>query len=1420
MRKEKKRFAAIALITALAITMLTGLQAGCRDLRLSADAFFDAQKLHDIYIQSTLGLTEEDIEALNALEDVEAAAGFYSESVHLQVDGSSRTAEVRTISETGVDAPYLLEGRLPEKPGEIAVTVKYMTDSGCRIGDSLTFTETLDEEEDSEAESEDDAEDTGTDDETGTENTGTDDETGTEDTGSDSETGTEDAGSDSETGTEDAGSDSETGTEDAGQDSETDSEDDDLDVDIDTDVDTEIEEEKDTPSFPEPSCRITGVVIDVCDINAVDGSTAFRSTSVDDYIFFVDPSAVDSDVYTAVAIVLKGTAELPCYEEAYKKRTEEMEGILVAAIQSEREQARTAQVKAEAEEKIADAEQEMREIFEDIEEQFRDAREELDDGKQELEDARQTLEEETADARREIEDGREQIEDGYKEIEEGEDQLDREEEKLVSGRRTLEEKEKELTSAEEKLAAGRKELEANEAILEENDKALTAGEAELAAAEEAMAANEEALAASDEELTAGEEALAAADQELKEQEALIAGQEQQVSEAETSLESAFGELEAAEKGLEEKKAQLEKDRSALENKQSGLSSKKEELTEKKSALEGKKSELEDKKAALDRDGGSMTAEEAAALKGEISSLEGEVSSLEGSISDLENDISGLEGEIASLEERIPAAETEIGQQEPVLAQTRSELESRQEEVVDARQALDQAAGPVKAAREELDARIAETTAARQELEAGKEALAAGRKELDSRKEAAALAREEIDGARKKLEEARKELDAGDAQTEEGRKQIEKGWKDLIEGAGKIDGAREQMRQARIELADAEAELEAGEQELEDKVAEAEEEIADGEQELADGERKYRENWDTYTEKKAEAEDKIADARQEVADMDPAQWFITNRSNLSGYHNVEVDAATIESLAIVFAMIFLAVAVLICLTTVNRMVEEDRGLIGTYQALGFTDNEIRRKYMAFTLAACAAGSLLGDLGGYIAFPEIIFVIFRTMYQFPSYQLGPVNLPGILGPALFLLVITGAVWLTCRAALREVPAQLMRPRAPQAGSRVFLEYITPLWTGLSFLNKVTARNIFRYKKRLFMTVIGITGCTSLLVCGFAIKDSVGALMPRQYEYIVHYDWMAVTEADDHDGLCGILDQMPEIRSYLELDVESVTVRGPDGSTEIIQLYVVPDSSSLEDYVLLKDISSGAPLQPGPDGIIVTRNASVILSFEAGDTISLQDLHFRQHDFKVSAITENYLGNAVYMTRDLYERTFGKFEANAVLAIYREGTDPDETARILEQNDIIRTSVSTSDLKSQFEAAFTLINVVVYLLIVMAAALAFVVLFTLASTNISERERELATIKVLGFYDREVHLYVNKETLILTGFGILLGMPTGALYAHALTPILRMPSLYFAVSIRPFSFVLSAALALLFALLVNRMTDRTLNGIDPAEALKSIE
>ena len=290
MGKEKKRFAAIALITALAITMLTGLQAGCRDLRLSADAFFDAQKLHDIYIQSTLGLTEEDIEALNALEGVEAAAGFYSESVHLQVDGSSRTAEIRTISDTGVDAPYLLEGRLPEKPGEIAVTVKYMTDSGSRIGDSLTFTETLDEAEDDEEESEADPEDTGPE----------------EDEDTDMVEAVPKA--DREDHTEDAGQKPDSGTDSENTGSDEDSEEDDLDVDIDTDVDTEIEEEKDTPSFPEPSCRITGVVIDVCDINAVDGSTAFRSTSVDDYIFFVDPSAVDSDVYTAVAIVLEGTA--------------------------------------------------------------------------------------------------------------------------------------------------------------------------------------------------------------------------------------------------------------------------------------------------------------------------------------------------------------------------------------------------------------------------------------------------------------------------------------------------------------------------------------------------------------------------------------------------------------------------------------------------------------------------------------------------------------------------------------------------------------------------------------------------------------------------------------------------------------------------------------------------------------------------------------------------------------------------------------------------------------------------------------------------------------------------------------------------------------------------------------------------------
>ena len=277
-------------------------------------------------------------------------------------------------------------------------------------------------------------------------------------------------------------------------------------------------------------------------------------------------------------------------------------------------------------------------------------------------------------------------------------------------------------------------------------------------------------------------------------------------------------------------------------------------------------------------------------------------------------------------------------------------------------------------------------------------------------------------------------------------------------------------------------------------------------------------------------EKLEEARQEIADLKMTEWYISTRTALSGYSNVKTDAECIESIGNAFPILFLTVAILISLTTISRMVEEDRGLIGTYKALGFTDKEIRRKYVVYSLLACLVGGLLGIILGFVVLPQILFTVFDVMYQIPEYGIFFNWLYGIGGIVLFVIAIVGSAIVSCSSELSITPATLMRPKAPKEGSRVFLEYIKPLWKRMSFLNKVTARNLFRYKKRMIMTIFGIMGCTALLLFGLAIKDSVDALMPLQYENIYSYDLLAATSGDDNDKLVSYIEGKEEVVTYL--------------------------------------------------------------------------------------------------------------------------------------------------------------------------------------------------------------------------------------------------------------------------------------------------
>jgi putative ABC transport system permease protein len=582
--------------------------------------------------------------------------------------------------------------------------------------------------------------------------------------------------------------------------------------------------------------------------------------------------------------------------------------------------------------------------------------------------------------------------------------------------------------------------------------------------------------------------------------------------------------------------------------------------------------------------------------------------------------------------------------------------------------------------------------------------------------------------------------------------------------------------------------------------------------------------DTFSDEYKQVVQKVINGIEELrgqpgASSSAALWYIQDRTSLDSYSSMVNDLSSIEAVGKVFPVIFLLVAVLMSLTSMTRMVEEERGLIGTYKALGFSNGAIYRKYLLFASMASLLGGLLGDVFGFVLMPKFISLVLEELYTVPQYELRFDLVYGVGGVLLFLVAIVGATALACRSELRQMPASLMRPKAPRAGSRVFLERLPVIWNRLKFLNKVTVRNLFRYKKRLFMTVGGIMGCTALILCGFAIKDSIDRLGPRQYQEVFRYDLMAVAQETQHGTLVEQLAADGKAEDYLDVRVDSVKLLNSSGESEKMQLMAFPEGAAAGEYIRLENLD-GKLVQPEGEGVLLTQNAARILGVKAGDSLTLEDMGLKQHQVTISHVVKNYLGNSVYVPQKQYETLFGGFAPNGVLAHLPalSGQEQAAYAEKLLDNDAVLSAVSTAALLEEY--GFDLMNAVLLLIIVMAGGLAFVVLFTLSNTNISERNRELATIKVLGFYDKEVHQYVNKETLLLTAAGILIGLPVGRFISGFLTIALNMPSIHFAVSVKPVSYLMTAALTFCFAVAVNWITNRTLNRIVMVEALKSVE
>lgn len=556
----------------------------------------------------------------------------------------------------------------------------------------------------------------------------------------------------------------------------------------------------------------------------------------------------------------------------------------------------------------------------------------------------------------------------------------------------------------------------------------------------------------------------------------------------------------------------------------------------------------------------------------------------------------------------------------------------------------------------------------------------------------------------------------------------------------------------------------------------------------------------------------------------ATWYVWDREDNDSISGIKKDISFIQGVTRVFPILFFLVAILISLTTMTRMVEEDRGLVGTYKSLGYTNLGISMKYVIYGVSACVVGGLFGSLIGFIIIPKVIGAVVGTLYALPVFYLDFRLDYGIGGFGLFLIGIAGATLIACEGMLHHKPAELMRPKAPKAGNRILLERLGFLWKRLSFLNKVTCRNLFRYKKRAVMTIAGISGCTMLILLGFGVKDSVGGLMSDQYGKVTVYD--AIVAADSNSMKSAGMNSLEKewersgkVKDILQMQMQTMTLTAPKGHTDITVM-VVPDGAEFNRYVHLRDDQTLRTMKLPRAGIVVTRNAAKKLKLVRGSKAGLQNGDHIQKAFSVSFVTTNYAGNYVYISNSCYQAAFGDYHENSFFMNFMKNIDQQKWLAALKADKRILNVSSTQKARDDFKDMNQLINLIVYLLISMSAVLALAVLFTLSNINISERERELATIKVLGFEPAEVYSYVNRETLILTLFGIFFGLPAGYAITYGILANVSIADVAFHVRVSPLSYGIASLITMIFALLVNRITNRSLHRINMVEALKSVE
>lgn len=1436
--KNKGRFLSVFFIVLLGAAFFSGIRSAEGDMKVSADRYYDEVNYMDLKVLGTLGLTDDDLADIAKTDGVKAVYGGKTVEVLHDIGESEQVVKLIALTDS-VNEPRVVKGRMPEKEDEILVDTQFLKSSGCEIGDQVTFT------------------------------------SGTEDPLSDSLTGdtftivgsaTLPYYMDLNRGTGSIGNGSinsfalllpEAFTSD-------------LYTEIYVQADGAQEEASYSDAYDE-TVKAVQTKIEALEDAACDRRYTAVKTEGQEKIDDAKQQVVDAEQKLADAktelddgaqqladakvTIADKEQELLDGEQTLKDKEQELLDGKQTIAEKEQELLDGKQAIAEKEQELLSA----KATIADKEQELVSGKATLKDKEAELASGKATLEAKAA----ELESGKATLSQKAAELESGKTTLNQKAAELESGKAALEAKAKELSDGKTQLAAKETELASGKTELEEKMAQLSAAKTELSQKQTELNAAKEQLSVKETELNAAKEQLSAAREELESKkeetaagraqyEAQKAAYEEQKNQYETAkdqLAQLGGQLSDVEAAQTEVAGQIE----AITAQLDGLTEEDEvyaSLLEQKTALEAKQTELAQQLSTM-HEQKTFLEQNIAAFEAASAEAEAQLVAAEAQITDAENQLAAADAQLTEKEQECAAGEDE-------LAAAKEELENGEAQVTAGLAQIADGEAQASAYQKQLEDGEAQLNAAKAQIEEGEAQIEANRSKLEEGEAQLAAARAQIADGEQQIASYQQTIQSGEAQLAEGRKTIADGESQLADAKQTISNGESQIAEAKQSIADGETQLAEAKQTIADgesQLAEAKQTIADGEtqladakqeiddgkisladakQEIADKEKELEDGKAEYEKAKADAEPEIADAKQEIADgektladLKKPTWYVWGRNKVTSTESFGQDAGRISNIGKFFPVIFFLVAALVSLTTMTRMIEEQRQQIGTLKALGYSDGVIAFKYFAYAMLSTVSGALAGVVVGEKILPWVIMNAYGMLYTGLPYYMTPLNWEqgglAILASAACTGVATIAA---CYKELAAGPAELMRPEAPKNGKRIFLERIGVLWKHLNFTQKSTVRNLVRYKKRFFMTVIGIGGCMGLILVGFGLQDSITAIAKNQFVSLFTYQANAVLNSDvdesEKEALQTDLENYSGIDELLEMYCQNIELQ-TDKKTVDAVLEVPKELTNFNDFYAFRDRKSGEVYEfPTDGGAAISEKTATMLGVKAGDTVQLKkgdDIV----DVKISIIVENYVRHYLYLAPDLYEELFGGApDYNQLLMKYQDTSSNYETAlgeKIMTYDGVAAISF-TSDLIDQIDNMLRSLDIVIVVLIVSAGLLAFVVLYNLNNINITERQRELATLKVLGFFDGEVASYVYRENMVLTLFGVIAGMGIGTFLHHCVIQTVEVDMMMFGRNVFPRSYGWSALITLAFALFVNFMMFYRLRKIDMIESLKSVE